>query len=66
MNRKVKALMMEKGVRNKDIAAELGIGAPAVSGAINGHWVSNPVRDTLARKLGITRKRLDKMWDTEA
>jgi predicted transcriptional regulator len=66
MNRKVRALMVEKGIKQKEIADELGVYAPAVSGALNGHWKSQPVREAIARRLGLTMKQLDKIWNTAA
>jgi transcriptional regulator with XRE-family HTH domain len=36
MNRKVRALMVEKGIKQKEIADELGVQAPAISGVLNG------------------------------
>jgi transcriptional regulator with XRE-family HTH domain len=66
MNRKVRALMVEKGIKQKEIADELGVQAPAISGALNGHWESQRVRKAIATRLGITMKQLDRIWSTAA
>ena len=66
MNRKVRALMVEKGIKQKEIADELGVRAPAVSGVLNGHWPSQRVREAIARRLGMTMKQLDRIWSTAA
>jgi predicted transcriptional regulator len=58
--------MVEKGIKNKDIAEELEIGPPSVSGAINGHWESQRVRKALAGRLGISMKQLNKIWSNIA
>ena len=66
MNRKVRALMVEKGIKQIEIAKELGVGAPAISGALNGHWESERVRKAIAARLGMSMKQLDRIWSTAA
>ena len=63
MNRKVKALLVERGIKQKDIAEELGVLLSTVSGAINGHHESRRIKTYIAKKL---HRPYEKLWGKAA
>lgn len=63
MNRKIKALLIRNGIKQKDIAEALGIKLGSVSGAINGHFESRPVKRKVAELL---RMDYEKLWGKAA
>jgi len=63
MNRKVKALLVERGIKQKDIADELGVLLSTVSGVLNGHHSSARIKQYITRRLGEPCERL---WDKAA
>jgi transcriptional regulator with XRE-family HTH domain len=63
MNRKIKALLIERGIKQKDIAAELGVLLSTVSGVINGHHSSHRIKEHIAKKL---HKPYEKLWGKAA
>ena len=58
MNRKVKALLVERGIKQKDLADELGVLIGTVSGVINGHHSSKRIKQYIAKRLGIAYERI--------
>ena len=60
MNRKVKALLVERGIKQKDIAEELGVLLSTVSGVLNGHHSSARIRAYITKRLG---KSCERLWD---
>lgn len=63
MNRKVKALLIEKGIKQLDIAAELDVSPGVVSGVISGKWESRRIKEFIAIKVG---KSYEKLWGKAA
>lgn len=63
MNRKIKALLIEKGIKQKEIAAELGVTPGLVSGVINGHSESRPLKTHIAKMLG---RKYESLWGKAA
>lgn len=63
MNRKVKALLIKKGIKQKQIADALGITPGTVSGAIGGHYESRPVKEKVAQLLQMD---YEKLWGKAA
>ena len=59
MNRKVKALLIEKGIKQKDIAESLDVSPGCVSGAIGGLFQSRRVREAVAKELKMP---YEKVW----
>lgn len=59
MNRKVKSLMMLKGLRSKDIAKDLGVTETWVSLVLNGRRRSPRVRQAFADALGMN---VEELW----
>lgn len=47
----IRALLIKNQIKQVDIAKELGIKRPAVSGAISGHWQSRRVCEAIAKRL---------------
>jgi DNA-binding LacI/PurR family transcriptional regulator len=64
MNRKIKAMLMERGIKISDVANRAGLAVPTVSGAINGHWASKTVREAVARELNLSMDKLNRLWKT--
>lgn len=62
MNRKIKALLIAKGIKQADIARQLGVTGGTVSGAIGGHHESETVKQKVAELLGIPYPKLESMW----
>ena len=58
MSQKVKSLLIKNKIKQVDIARELSISRGTVSGAINGHHQSRPVKEKVAEKLGIDYDKL--------
>lgn len=54
----IKALLTAKGIRVKDIAAELGIAPPTVSQVISGVKTSRRIRELIAKKVDKTPEEL--------
>ncbi len=63
MNRKVKSLLIKNGIKQADIARELGFTRGTVSGAINGHHQSHTVKQKVADMLQID---YEKLWGKAA
>jgi transcriptional regulator with XRE-family HTH domain len=59
MNRIVKALLVKRGIKQKDLAEELGVLLSTVSGVINGHHSSKRIKKHIAEKLD---KPYEKLW----
>jgi transcriptional regulator with XRE-family HTH domain len=62
MNRKIKAMMIDKGVKQVDIAKQLDITKGTVSGAIGGFHKSEAVMLRLAELLGVSYQKLESMY----
>ena len=58
MNRKIKALLVERGIKQKDLAEELGVLLATVSGVINGHHSSARIKQHIAKRLDKPYARL--------
>lgn len=63
MNRKIKSLLVKHGIKQKDIAAELGLTIGTVSGAINGHFKSRRIQQKVAELLSMD---YEKLWGRAA
>lgn len=63
MSRKVKALLVEKGIKQKDIAAALGVTAGCVSGTISGRFQSLRIRKAVAK---VLKMPYAKVWGRAA
>lgn len=58
MNRKIKALLIEKGIKQKELAEELSITPGVISGVIGGHFESRRVKIHIAQRLGMSYRAL--------
>lgn len=63
MNRKVKSLLIENGIKQADIAKELGVTRGTVSAAITGYHQSRRVKQAVADALNID---YEKLWGKAA
>lgn len=63
MNRKIKALLIKNGIKQVDIANELGIKRCTVSAVIGGHGQSRPVKRKVAELLKVD---YEKLWGKAA
>jgi len=63
MNRKVKALLIERGIKQKEIAEELGVKRATVSGVINGFHSSERIKRHIAMRLN---KPYERLWGKAA
>ena len=63
MNRKVKSLLIKNGIKQADIAKELGITRGTVSGAIGGHHESKAIKQKVADLLKLD---YEKLWGKAA
>jgi DNA-binding XRE family transcriptional regulator len=59
---KIKALMMERGIKQKDIAEELGVTRACVSVVINGYENSRRVKKAIASALRVP---FDDLWNKD-
>jgi predicted transcriptional regulator len=62
-NRKVYALLIEHGIKQKDIADELKVKRATVSGVINGHHSSRRIQEYIAKRLN---KPYERLWGKAA
>ncbi len=62
MNRKIKALMVLKGVTGVDIARKLGISRVTVAVVLNGHGKSRRVQKAIADAL---ERPVSELWPEE-
>lgn len=63
MNRKIKALLIKRGIKQKDIAESYkrdgqSVSRGLVSGVINGHSESKPLKKHIAKMVGWEYERL--------
>lgn len=63
MNRKIKSMLVERGIQITKIAERAGLAVPTVSGALNGHWTSKPVKEAIARELHMPLTKLERLWE---
>lgn len=63
MSRKVKALLVEAGIKQKELAAELSVAEGTISGVINGHHTSRRIKKHIAERL---HKPYDRLWGKTA
>ena len=63
MNRKIKALLIEKGIKQKDIADALNVAPCMVSGVIGGYMKSRRIREYIAVQLN---RPYEKLWGKAA
>ena len=58
---KIKAMLVERGIKQSDIAKELGIARSSVGGAISGYrqHKSRRVHEAVAKRVG---KPIEKLW----
>jgi DNA-binding Xre family transcriptional regulator len=59
MNRKVKSLMVLKGIKGTDIARQLGLSRVTVSVVITGKGKSRRIQQAIADTLGVS---FDDLW----
>jgi transcriptional regulator with XRE-family HTH domain len=62
MNRKIKAMLIANGIKQADIARQMGVSRGTVSGAIGGHHQSSAVKQAVAQLLGISYQKLEELW----
>ena len=48
----LKSLLIRNKIKQKEIASELGLSHVAITGALNGHWNSEPVLRYVAKRVG--------------
>jgi len=65
MNRKIKSMLVARGIQVSQVADRAGLAVPTVSGALNGHWTSRPVKEAIARELHMTVEKLERLWETK-
>lgn len=58
MNRKVKSLMVLKGIKNVDIARKLGLSPVTVSIVLTGRRKSRRIQKAIAEALGVNYEKL--------
>ncbi len=63
MYRKVKSILVREGIRQKELAAEIGVLPATVSGVLNGHHNSRHIKEFIARKLNMD---FEKLWGRAA
>ena len=54
----IRALLIKRQIKQKEIADELGLKECSVSGAISGRWQSRRVCEAIAKRLDMPLKRL--------
>lgn len=59
MNRKIKALMVLKGITQTDIAKHLGVSRCTVTCVVNGHGRSRRIQQAIADALG---EKYEVLW----
>jgi transcriptional regulator with XRE-family HTH domain len=60
---KIKALLMEKEIRHKDIAEALGVSNALISGVLGGYFESRRVKQAIADALQM---KYEKVWGKAA
>ncbi len=55
---KIRAMLVERGITNADIARDLGVTRHAIYGVIHGRWTSRPVATEIARRLGLPLEKV--------
>lgn len=63
MNRKLKSLLIEKGVKQATIARIAGVTRSTVSGVLGGHAQSKRVKAVAAELLDISVDMLENLWE---
>jgi predicted transcriptional regulator len=58
MNRKIKSILVRRGIKQKEIAEELGLDISTVSGCINGHNGSKRIKEYIAKRLNMDYAKL--------
>lgn len=66
MNRKIKAMLIAKGIKQADIAREMGVTRGTVSGAIGGHHQSKAVMQKVAELLKTDVEKIERLWSKAA
>ncbi|MDD2367636.1 MAG: helix-turn-helix transcriptional regulator [Desulfuromonadaceae bacterium] len=66
MNRKLKSLLIENGVKQADIARKIGVNRSTVSSVLGGHQNSQHVKSATAELLGLRIEQLEKLWKRRA
>ena len=66
MNRKIKAMLIAQGIKQADIARELGVTGGTVSGAIGGHHRSEAVIKKVAELLKTDVEKIERLWKKAA
>lgn len=62
MNLEIKAQIMRRGYRVKDVAAEANVTMGTASGVLCGRRTSRNVEEAVARMLGMDHSKLKKLW----
>jgi transcriptional regulator with XRE-family HTH domain len=63
MNRKIKGLLITRGIKQKDIAVALGVKRCTVSNVISGRAQSRPIKRKIAELLKVD---YEKLWGKAA
>jgi transcriptional regulator with XRE-family HTH domain len=66
MNRKLKALLIAQGIKQKDIALRAGVSRITVSCVLGGHAESRPIKQATADLLKISYNKLETLWERKA
>lgn len=56
--RKIKSLLIAKGIKQSDIASHLGVSRASVSGTISGYWTSRRVSEEIASRLNLPVEKI--------
>lgn len=60
---KIKAMLVERGIRQVDIARELGLKKETVNTVLNNHGTSRRVKEHIAKRLG---RPVEYLWPKQA
>ncbi|MCF6267799.1 MAG: helix-turn-helix transcriptional regulator [Desulfuromusa sp.] len=55
---KIRALMVERGIKQADIARDLNIRKASVNGVVHGKWASRRVATEVARRLNLPLEKV--------
>jgi DNA-binding XRE family transcriptional regulator len=56
--RKIRAMLVERGITNADIARDMGVTRNAIYGVIAGRWSSRAVATEIARRINLPLEKV--------